>query len=102
MFRRVAANGPETAYMQVKSGRSESICAGSYDDIVNEGSWVYLFSTATTPYTADGDISHPRTVRLSVETVAAFLCQSFELLPWSCQLKLATWLAATEHGESST
>lgn len=87
-FTRGGQNGPETAYMQVKSGNT-SLAARPYVEHLEDGEWLFLFSTALNPYPDQEDVNSDRIVFVKPEELVKFLAANLKEVPGPIGIKLA-------------
>jgi len=85
-FQKVVDSTPQTAYMQVKSGKHVSLNPDAYAPLAKEGAQVFLFSTALDPYIENASMEGVHT--LSQESIRSFTVANLELLPSATLLKL--------------
>lgn len=85
-FSRSLEGEPETAYMQVKSG-DESLKAAGYVGHLTDEEWLYLVSTARTPYPDRAATDHERVVFVEPTELLRYAAEHLAELPPAISLK---------------
>lgn len=86
-FTRRSPSGPQTAYMQVKSG-NRALRASPYLPHLQSGEWLYLVSTARSPYPDRHTVDEDRVVFVEPEELLGFLADHLAELPPAISVKL--------------
>lgn len=87
-FQSSQPTGASTAWVQVKSGKAQSLDIGAYAGRVGTEDEIYLFSSASQPYLGS---PQPRVTPIAQDDLKAFLCDHVARLPWHVKLRLARW-----------
>lgn len=86
-FTRRSSEGPQTAYMQVKSG-NRSLSAAPYLLHLQSEEWLYLVSTARRPYLDRDQVEEDRVIFVEPMDLLRFLADFLPELPPAISLKL--------------
>ncbi|MFW6074388.1 MAG: hypothetical protein ACOC9Y_02265 [Chloroflexota bacterium] len=86
-FTRSSEDGPEIAYMQVKSGNT-SLLAQNYVPHLQSHEWLYLISTAMNPYPDLDGVDDERVVFIEPADLLAFLQANLSAMPPAVSVKL--------------